>query len=186
MMWKQIDGYLWPYRINEDGEVQKFYKDKWVELHPYVSGGRARAMVKMRSVDNKKIEVPVVWLMADAFMGGRREGYGIIHKDGMKLNNALWNLEFRPVSKCGLLSCHSKRKSVLKIDKSGNVVEMYRSLAEAAKNEFVDKNCILQRCKNRVKHPYRLTGYNYQYEASYGHKKTGRKKKVESCESQDT
>ena len=172
-MWKQIDGYLWPYRINEDGQVQKFYEGKWVELKPYMCGGRARAMVKMRTTDNRKIEVPVVWLMADAFMGGRREGYAIVHKDGYKLNNSIWNLEFRTLSACASMSNHSRRRTVLKIDRDGQVVEIYRSVTEAAEKEFLSMNSISARCLNKIKDPYTLTGFNYQYED----RATKRKKK---------
>ena len=176
-MWKQIDGYRWPYRINEDGEIQKFYEGKWLDLHPYISGGRARAMVKMQTADKRKIEVPVVWLMADAFMGGRREGYVIIHKDGYKLNNAVWNLAFMSRSECGKLSAGAKRKAVLKIDRDGNVVEIFRSCREAARKEYVAQNCISERCLNKIQKPYLLTGYNYQYECNYGDSKRGRRKK---------
>lgn len=60
-------------RINREGCVQKQLDDgSWYTLKAYMSGGRSRAVVKMRSKDNRKIEVPLVWLMADAFMGGRR------------------------------------------------------------------------------------------------------------------
>ena len=31
-MWKQIDGYRWPYRINEGGKVQKLDGGVWVDL----------------------------------------------------------------------------------------------------------------------------------------------------------
>lgn len=174
-MWKQIEGYKWPYRINEEGEIQKFYQGGWVDLHPYLHG--ARAHVKMRTADNRKVDVAVVWLMADAFMGGRREGYAIIHKDGMKLNNALWNLAFVSIQECGKMSAGARRKAVLKIDRDGNVVEIFRSGREAARKEYVAQNCISERCLNLIKNPYELTGYNYQYESNYGESKRGRRKK---------
>ena len=68
--WVAIEGYRWPYRINRKGCVQKKMEDgSWYTLKPYTSG-RSRVAVKLRSTDNRKIDVPVVWLMADAFMGG--------------------------------------------------------------------------------------------------------------------
>lgn len=163
-MWKQIDGYRWPYRINEDGRIQKFWQGQWVELHPYLSGGRTRAMVKMRSADNRKIEVPMVWLMADAFMGGRRDGYAIIHKDGAKLNNAVFNLEFMPRKHVGNLSKYAKRKTVLKINPAGEVVDIFRSAREAADHDYISRNAVCDRCRNKVRNPFLLNGYTYQYE----------------------
>ena len=90
--WVAIIGYRWPYRINREGCVQKQLEDgSWYTLKAYMVGGRSRAVVKMRSKDNRKIEVPLVWLMADAFMGGRRPGYGIVHRNGAKLDCSLGN-----------------------------------------------------------------------------------------------
>lgn len=163
MIWKPIDGYCWPYQINEDGKVQKLDGGVWVDLKPYIAG-RNRACVKMRTIDNRKIDVPIVWLMADAFMGGRRPGFCITHKDGSKLNCAWWNLEFKSRQECGKLSSGNRRKTVLKIDREGNVVAIYRSTHEAAKKEYVSQNSISARCLGHIQNPFELTGYNYQYE----------------------
>ena len=52
--WIAISGYRWPYRINRKGCVQKQLEDgSWYTLKPYIGGGRSRAMVKMRSKDNR-------------------------------------------------------------------------------------------------------------------------------------
>ena len=162
-MWKQIDGYRWPYRINEGGKVQKLDGGVWVDLKPYLAG-RNRACVKMRTSDNRKIDVPIVWLMADAFMGGRRPGLCITHKNGSKFNCALWNLEFKSRQECGKLSSGNRRKTVFKIDREGNVVAIYRSAREAAEKEYISQNSISARCLGHVQNPFDLTGYNYQYE----------------------
>ena len=45
-MWKAIDGYRWPYRINEGGKVQKLDGAAWVNLKPYIAG-RNRACVEI-------------------------------------------------------------------------------------------------------------------------------------------
>lgn len=165
MAWKNIKGYRWPYRINEDACVQKQLEDgSWYTLKAYIGGGRARAMVKLRTADNRKVEVPVVWLMADAFMGGRRPGYAIIHKNRAKLDCSLGNLEFIPCKESGRISCRSRRKAVMKVDQAGNVVEIYASGREAAKKNYISQNSIWARCHNQVKDPYRLDGFNYQYE----------------------
>lgn len=163
-VWKEITGYRWPYRISTDGDVQKFWNGEWVELRPYLSGGRARAMVKMRTADNRKIEVPVVWLMADAFMGGRRNGFCIVHRNGAKLDCALENLKFATRKECGKLSCGNRRRTVLKLDRAGRVIAIYPSVTEAAKRNYISKNAVYNRCANKVKSPFDLDGFNYQYE----------------------
>lgn len=65
--WVAIEGYRWPYRINRKGCVQKKMEDgSWYTLKPYTSG-RSRVAVKLRSTDNRKIDVPVVWLRLAAY-----------------------------------------------------------------------------------------------------------------------
>ena len=170
--WKEIKGYLWLYRINEEACVQKKLSNgEWYTLKPYLGGGRSRAMVKMRSLENKPIEVPLVWLMADAFLGGRRPGYAIIHRNGQKLDCSAVNLEFIPQNECGRLSCRSRRKAVMKVDRGGNVVAIYASGREAAKKNFISQNSIWARCHGMVKDPFRLDGYDYRYEDG-GHRHT--------------
>lgn len=181
-MWKQIDGYMWPYRINEEARVQKFYQGKWVDLHPCIAG-RNRAEIKMRTKDNRKIQVPLVWLMADAFMGGRKPGYNIYHLDGSKLNCAYWNLKFMTKQECGKITGGTgNRRAVLKIDKSGEVVAIYKSSREAARKEYISYNAMHNRCLNKVQNPFDLTGYNYQYEDSPGRKLRSKPKKGECLE----
>ena len=163
--WVAIKGYRWPYRINREGCVQKQLADgSWYTLKPYIGGGRARAMVKMRTADNRKIDVPVVWLMADAFMGGRRPGYAIIHKNGAKLDCSLGNLKFLPLNKCGLLSCQSRRKAVEKVDRAGQVTAIYASAREAAERNYISQTSVWARCNGLVKDPFKLDGYDYRYE----------------------
>ena len=163
--WKEIKGYRWPYRINEEACVQKKLSNgEWYTLKPYLGGGRSRAMVKMRSLENKPIEVPLVWLMADAFLGGRRPGYAIVHRNEQKLDCSMGNLKFIPVNECGRISCRSRRKAVMKIDRSGNVVAIYASGREAAKKNYISQNSIWARCHGMVKDPFRLDGHDYRYE----------------------
>ena len=92
--WVEIPGYRFRYQINREAVVRKELESgEWYVLKPYISG-RTRACVKMRTADNRKVDVPVVWLMADAFMGGRRTGYNIIHRNGAKMDCELVNLSF--------------------------------------------------------------------------------------------
>lgn len=162
--WKPIDGYRFRYRINEDAVVQKQMDDgSWYTLKPYISG-RNRAAVKMRTADNRKVDVPVVWLMADAFMGGRKPDTAIVHRNCSKLDCSLGNLKMIPRKECGRISCRSRRKAVMKLDREGNVVAIYASGREAAEKNFISQNSIWARCKGKVKDPYSLDGYDYRYE----------------------
>lgn len=44
-MWKRIDGYKFPYRINDLGEVQWFRWGRWIPLKIYLTN---RAEVRLR------------------------------------------------------------------------------------------------------------------------------------------
>lgn len=162
MSWVSIEGYRWPYRVDEAGTVEKFYKGKWSKLTPFIHG--RRAVVKMRTTDNRKVDVPLVWLVADAFMGGRKPGLAIVHKNGAKLDCSVGNLKFVSHKTCGLLSCGNRRKAVEKIDRDGNVLALYRSATEAARANYMVKNAVGQRCRNELADPFALTGFSFRYE----------------------
>lgn len=161
-MWKLIEGYKWPYRINEDGEVQKNDGSGWVSLKPYLSG-RRRPCVKMRTVNDGQADVPVTNLMADMFMGGRKPGECVIHKNGAKMDCSLSNLKKVTRQDCGRLSGTCRRKAVAKIAPDGEIVAIYCSVHEASRCNFISMTAVWNRCTNKVSDPFRLDGYNYQY-----------------------
>lgn len=161
-MWKRIEGYKWLYRINEDATVQKWYNGQWVTLTPYLTNKRAR--VKMRTANNKQIDIPIVWLMAEKFMGGRRDGYDIVHKNGAKLDCRLCNLKFSPRKLTVQLSAGNRRKTVEKITPDGKTVEVYKSCTEAAKCNYISKSAVTARCRGEIKNPFELMGYSFRYE----------------------
>ena len=163
MPWKNIDGYSIPCRINEDGCVQTFYRGVWHDKKQRIH--RWQATVTLPVGGRKRKYVAVSGLMADAFLGGRREGDCVLHKDKSKLNNAVWNLE---VVRRGGLGSTGARKAVVKIDRDGNVVAVYKSATEAAMREYVSLSTISLCCRNKIKDKYRLGGgYTYQYEKDY-------------------
>lgn len=144
------------------GVIQQFYQGKWREIKSFLGAGRAR--VQMLLPDGKRKWVPVVWLMADAYMGGRRPGMDIVHKDGSKLNNAAYNLKFQTHKATLMMHCNNRRRTVAKVSEDGEVVEVFSSMVEAAEKEFMSVEAIRRRCRGRIMDPYRLNGYTYMYE----------------------
>ena len=57
-----------------------------------------------------------------------------------------------------------RRKCVVKVSKSGEEVEIYRSAREAAKQNNMSYQTVLDRCHNKVKKPFALDGYTYRFE----------------------
>lgn len=169
-MWKQIDGYRFPYRISDLGEVQRQMPDGgWKPVKPWLTkgGGGSAGMylyVKLATIPKGHKRVPVVRLMEGRFIRPRKAGEIISHRNGMAGDCSRWNLYH---------TCHQEinqkiggglRRSVEKIDADGNVLELYRSVQEAADKNYVSKGCVTRRYMGKVKNPYDLAGYTFQYE----------------------
>ena len=52
----------------------------------------------------------------------------------------------------------------MKVTENGDEVEVYRSAREAARKNSMSYQTVLDRCHNRVKKPFALDGYTYQFE----------------------
>lgn len=163
MRYAMIEGYKVPYRIGENGVVESCRTGRWVPIAAHAQGHRS-AVVRLQGME-KRVTIPVTRLMANAFMGGVPEGCGVFHKNRAKLDNELENLEFRPLKSCGGVT---SKKPVLKIDRHGNIVEIYRSAKEAAKKNHMSASAMYERCQGKIKNPFRLDGYRYRYEDQAG------------------
>ena len=160
MMWKNIEGYDYPYRISEEGIVEGHGTGVG---HPLAPQARNRVCYVFLKKDGKYRQVPVTRLMANAFMGGRGPGEVILHRNSSWTNNALKNLKKAPRSELYKKLGGSGRKCVAKLDREGNVVTLYKSITEASKKEFCSMNSIKMRCQKIIKDEYSLTGYTYRY-----------------------
>lgn len=164
MDWVNIDGYKYVYQINEDGQV------RWIDAYGFAHDlrqytcGQKRTRVTMTRADGVKISVPVVNLMADAFMGGRIEGYNIIHKNGMKYDNRLSNLRFATKEETAQISANNRRKPVLKMLYDRTVVDIYPSATKAAKANYISLTVMCGLCKGKFEDSCRVDGFFYQYE----------------------
>lgn len=164
-MWVAIEGYKYPYRINEEARVQKYDKGKWIDLSTHIHKGSLRVMVWMRDKDNKPCYESLPGLMADAFMGGRRKGYNIIHKNGVKQDCYLNNLEFIKNEDSGKkFGGLARRMPVLKVDRNGEILAAYKSAKEAAEECFMSKLQIQRHCRGEIQNPFKFLDYTFVYD----------------------
>ena len=170
-MWVQIDGYFWPYRINDEAEVERFdsQKDKWVPIKPFLmrdssKGSYGRLCVHMKFKNGRFQNVYVKNLMIDAFFGGRKKGVVYGFKNGSIMDCSRNNLYPTNQTEIAKRSGGGLRKSIEKIDKDDNVLDLYASVTEAADKNFICRKSVTQRCKNRVEDPFALLGYSFRYE----------------------
>jgi hypothetical protein len=163
-MRKLLEGYKYAYRVSDEGEVQKQLPNgSWQTLKPYPYSGQYRIQLWMPDGTWKRVQVSK--LVADSFMGGTPPGMLRVHKNGMKRDNAAENIEFMRRSKAAKLHRPGNSRPVLKVDRSGEVVDIYRSTAEAARKNHISQAAISKRCLGLIEDPYRLDGYNYIYES---------------------
>ena len=174
-MWASIEGYKFPYRISDEGVAQKLHNGEWVSLSPRLHNGHTN--VTLRTKDGGRTTVPLARLVADAFMGGYKPGMCIIHKNGSKLDCSVYNLKLGTFSDCGKIGGKFTCKTVLKLDEDWNVVEIYRSAAEAARKNFFEKSAISMHCRGK-RAKAATDGYYYRYEDEFYRNKPWSKKTV--------
>ena len=167
MEWKIVEGtWRWPYRISDQGDIQKQLPNgKWKALKPYPYSGQLRVQMWVSETEWKRVQISK--LVADAFMGGTPEGMFRIHKNGMMWDNAVENLAFTSREASAKRHRPGNSRPVLKLDREGNVVAIYRSGSEAARENFISQKAMSTHCRGLVEDPYRLDGYQYVYEEAY-------------------
>lgn len=170
--WVELEGYLYRYRLGDNGDVQRFYSRKgWKSLTPFVVGvpreGNCRSgrlAVNLTVAPNKTRKLYIAPAVAQYFMGGIPEGYRVAHKNGSKLDCAKYNLVFMTQEQIGKKFGGTGRKPVAKVSKAGVVLEFYKSISEAAKKNYVSRRAVYMRCIGKIKDPCAGTGYTFRYE----------------------
>ena len=167
--WRYIPGYGGKYRVNRNGEVQRVFSSGLVrDMTPYRKQAkrfRNRLFVKL-TMDGKPKEVPVLKIMAETWHNNQNKNLVPYHKNGIVTDNRADNIGFTSRSELGKMTGHmaGRRKCVFKVTENGEEIEVYRSAREAARKNNMSYQTILDRCHNRVKNPFALDGYTYQFE----------------------
>lgn len=162
MEYRNIEGYKHPYRISEEGTVEKKLKTgRWVVIQPNVCRNVLRT--KLIRPDGSRHNVMIKSLMRDHFMGGKRPGMCVICRNKMQTDCALENLMFVPRYSRFTSGANANRKPVVKIDEHGKIIEAYSSIREAARKNFISESCVSLRCKNKVKNPFSKAYFTFKF-----------------------
>ena len=86
------------------------------------------------------------------------------HKNGMTNDNAVENIVFRTHSDVTKSIRPPRSMPVMKVDKDGNVVAIYKSQKEAAQKNYMSTCAMWHWCHGRRKDSYALDGYKYVLE----------------------
>lgn len=170
-MWKPINGYFYPYRINDMGEVEREKNPgEWIPVNSFVKrdkdhkGGSGRLCIRVKLANGTWANAFVKNLMIDAFFGGKKPGDVYTHRNGAVSDCSIYNLVKSTEKEVAKRVGGASRRSVEKVDKRGRVVALYSSVTEAAEKNFMSRKSIWMRCTKRVRNPYLLDGYTYRYE----------------------
>lgn len=169
--WRDIPETSGKYQCSKGGEVRRVLKDGGASpLHPYLLGSKCHKRCKNRLHVHLRVEgKDKIWALMSVivrtWLPPAPEGMVYHHANGDIYDNRIKNIRLIDRRELGKKTGgRSRNKCVEKIDREGNVVELYRSTRDAAKAENMSHEAIRQRCLGRVKKPYALTGYTYRYE----------------------
>lgn len=167
--WRNIPGYGGKYRASKAGDIQRVFPSGLVrDMTPYrkqskILGNRLFAKL---TINEKSKDVAVLKIMAETWHCNKDKSLVPYHKNGIVADCHADNIGFISRSKLGKMTGHmaNKRKCVFKVDKDGNEVEVYRSAREAARQNNMSYQTVLDRFHNKVKNQFALDGYTYQFE----------------------
>ena len=101
MRYKSIEGYKYPYRVSDEGDVERQWPNgKWKKLKPYEFFAVEQHTAAGIAIPNhREFCAGLVHQLhgapvADAFLGGTPPGALRVHKNGMQQDNAVENIIF--------------------------------------------------------------------------------------------
>lgn len=131
--WRMLEGYKYPYRINERGRLERLVDDiRWMQV----------TLIETRE---------------------GRFNYYMIRKDGIRVCRSLKSLMRTAFGPDNLIARKSNTIAVEKIDKKGRVIETYCSLNDAASANSVSANAIRYQCEGRLKDPLKRRTFGFRY-----------------------
>ena len=180
---KEISGYEGKYSVSTDGRIYSHISNKW--LKPGISKSGYESVELFSEGIGKRLLVHR--LVAGAFIPNPDNKEQVNHKDENKRNNSVQNLEwstrkenmnygtrlFRQKNSTDYSDKKRKliarkngkavAKPVLQIDRSGNVIHRFCSIAAAQNALGVKRSHIVECCKGQRKSSI---GYLWRYEGS--------------------
>ena len=155
-IYKSIPNMRFEYRIGDMADVQrKMPNGEWQTIKPFMSKHNKVLYINLWFTDTLRKPIPVIGGYA------KKHHLNITHKNRVRTDCSAYNLIF--VNDVQLRNMYKSNKRVAKIDSNGQVVEYYKSCAEAAKRNFISKTAVHNRCNNKLQNPWLLDGYNYQF-----------------------
>lgn len=169
--WRDIPGFGGLYQASTEGRIRKVWpkSGKTTIMCGYQrsrgnNSQRLAQRVHLVKPDGKRVERTIISIVADTFFsvpGGKIA----IHRNGLKSDNSVSNIEFVTRYELGKrFGSESKRRPVIKIDQSGEIIACYTSAREAAKDNYISYQSVMDRCNRVIKNEYALDGCTYRWD----------------------
>ena len=170
-VWKDIPGYGGKYQASREGQIRRVYSSGKIRLlSPHQKKnmqGSKRVIVHLTDDNGKSKEVMVLGVIANLFLGACPEGCVPYHINGSQYDNNVNNIAYISRKELGRMTGgRAGRKSVFKINANGEVVDVYSSAREAARQNYMSYQTVMDRCNGKMKSAFAPDGYAYAWEDS--------------------
>ena len=164
--WTDIPGYGGKYQADRDGCIRRIYASgKTRQMTPYRRKMHGNAFFVKLTKDGKGKAENLAKIMALTFIGPRPSGHVPYHKNKCQTDNRADNIEYISTKELGRLTgMDSRRQPVAKIDKHGQIVCVYRSAREAARQNYMSYQTVIDRCNGKCKGAFAPDGYAYAWD----------------------
>ena len=134
--------------VSDQGRVKHVYRNGSETEVGWFSNRKNRNPQMCVKVGRKDVYIKtLVW---ETFRGDLPEGKSIIHKNGMKRDNSIYNLEAVSCSECGRRTgSRSRSQKVADLDRK----VIYKSARDAGRKLFCSYQMILDICNGKTKKP---------------------------------
>ncbi|MBU8908532.1 NUMOD4 domain-containing protein [Desertibacillus haloalkaliphilus] len=148
--WKVIKGSDEKFLISNYGRFKRVYKSKTGFLLPFLHRKRGNLLIKVRYNGIYKSH-KITTLVGRHFIGEPKPGEVLRHKNGIKTDDFVGNLEYIPNSTLGKLTGGiSTSKPVVQLDKdTKELIAEFRSAREAGRNCFLSYQAVLDNCNHK-------------------------------------
>ncbi len=159
--WVTIRGFD-RYEVNPFGEIR--HKEG---LKPMVtSDNGSTVMIRFPDGPSRQKCKTVAHMVAEAFLKNPLNKPYVWHRNGIYSDNRASNLEWVTHSEFyrRLGANNNQRKTVLKVTISGDVIDAYGSITEAALANFISASSVRKWCQGAVKNRYTRDGCTFIFE----------------------
>lgn len=164
--WKDVPiaNLKYRYRASTLGRIVKVMPDgEYVFLKPTIDRAAYNYSVRLRLDNGKVVKKCIHTIVGETFLG-KRDGYRFYLKNGVKTDTRLSNIGYATSAEILRMNNQKKRIPTAKIDKNGEIVEVYKSLRYCAKQNHFSEQAMSDICNGKNVNVLTTDGYAYCFE----------------------